>query len=188
MPPHLQHHCRRCGKIVCNNCSTKRLLLASQSSEPVRVCDPCFAEASAKRISDVKPDSSGDDDSDDNTANNRQVLRTCLLFNYISSCRNFFPVISVWIITLWRLMWRRKWLDDLLPSRIVLGFKWSMSWSKYRLKYNKNCVLGSRRTLYFHPLHPQPTWTTRPGGYLSLTMTYPILRCSYTEELTAFIL
>ena len=69
-----QHHCRRCGKIVCNNCSLKRLLLPSQSSEPVRVCDPCFAEASAKRISDVKNDSSGDDDSDDNGAGNREVI------------------------------------------------------------------------------------------------------------------
>ena len=49
---------------------------------------------------------------------------------------------------------------------------------------NKNCVLGLRQTLYFHPLHPQPIWTTWPGRYLSLTMTYLILRCSCTEELT----
>ncbi|XP_063685693.1 pleckstrin homology domain-containing family F member 2-like [Bolinopsis microptera] len=79
-----KHHCRRCGKIVCNNCSTKRLLLASQSSEPVRVCDPCFAEASAKRISvgDVKPDSSGDEeDSGDDSNANRQEQEPAQFFS-----------------------------------------------------------------------------------------------------------
>lgn len=76
-----KHHCRRCGKIVCNGCSTKRLLLASQSTEPVRVCDPCFAEASAKRISDAKPDSSGDDDSDDNGTNSAQEQEPAQFFS-----------------------------------------------------------------------------------------------------------
>ena len=60
-----RHHCRRCGKIVCNGCSTKRLLIPAQSSDPVRVCDPCFAEASSKRVSAAAlGDSSADDDSD----------------------------------------------------------------------------------------------------------------------------
>ena len=34
---------------------------------------------------------------------------------------------------------------------------------------NKNCVLGSRRTLNFHPLNPQPTWQTRPGGNFNVS-------------------
>ena len=47
------------------------------------MCDPCFAEASAKRISDVKPDSSGDDDSDDNSASNRQVIVSIAVFTFL---------------------------------------------------------------------------------------------------------
>ena len=76
-PMNRKHHCRRCGKIVCALCSSKKLLLASQCSEPVRVCDPCFAEASSKRISDTRQDSSGDDeDSDtDNSAGGANANR-----------------------------------------------------------------------------------------------------------------
>ncbi|KAK7877746.1 hypothetical protein WMY93_030560 [Mugilogobius chulae] len=36
-----RHHCRKCGYVVCGPCSEKRLLLPSQSSRPVRVCDFC---------------------------------------------------------------------------------------------------------------------------------------------------
>jgi len=63
-----KHHCRKCGKICCNPCSTKRLLMPSQSAEPVRVCDPCFTEASVRQSApSVRNDSSGDDDSGTDT-------------------------------------------------------------------------------------------------------------------------
>lgn len=38
----LQHHCRSCGGVFCNNCSENSLQLAS-SSKPVRVCDSCYS-------------------------------------------------------------------------------------------------------------------------------------------------
>ncbi len=34
---------RKCGHIVCNDCSKNKFVLQSQSKEPVRVCDNCFA-------------------------------------------------------------------------------------------------------------------------------------------------
>ncbi|XP_013385878.1 WD repeat and FYVE domain-containing protein 2 [Lingula anatina] len=38
-----QHHCRKCGKAVCNNCSSKRSTLPVMGFEfPVRLCDACF--------------------------------------------------------------------------------------------------------------------------------------------------
>ena len=38
-----QHHCRRCGKAVCDYCSTKRSVLSFRGHEyPVRVCENCF--------------------------------------------------------------------------------------------------------------------------------------------------
>ncbi|XP_029213819.2 pleckstrin homology domain-containing family F member 2-like isoform X1 [Acropora millepora] len=37
-----RHHCRKCGGVVCSNCSTKKCLLPSQSSKPLRVCDRCY--------------------------------------------------------------------------------------------------------------------------------------------------
>lgn len=39
----LQHHCRNCGNIFCNECSTKSATVAS-SKKPARVCDVCYAE------------------------------------------------------------------------------------------------------------------------------------------------
>jgi len=38
-----QHHCRRCGKAVCDYCSSKRTVLPVRGHEyPVRVCEECF--------------------------------------------------------------------------------------------------------------------------------------------------
>lgn len=38
-----QHHCRRCGKAVCDYCSSKRSTLTDRGHEyPVRVCEGCF--------------------------------------------------------------------------------------------------------------------------------------------------
>lgn len=38
-----QHHCRRCGKAVCDYCSGKRSQLTDRGHEfPVRVCEGCF--------------------------------------------------------------------------------------------------------------------------------------------------
>jgi len=72
-----RHHCRKCGVVCCNPCSSKRFLLAAQSSKPLRVCLSCYddlarqntgAENSFNR--DTKAtDSSGEEDSDDEEAN-----------------------------------------------------------------------------------------------------------------------
>ena len=37
-----QHHCRKCGKVVCGACSSHKFLLPKISSRPLRVCTPCF--------------------------------------------------------------------------------------------------------------------------------------------------
>jgi len=67
-----RHHCRKCGKVVCNGCSMQRFLLPAQSSKPLRVCDQCYDELAKSSNNagfsskDCKgTDSSGEDDSDD---------------------------------------------------------------------------------------------------------------------------
>jgi WD repeat and FYVE domain-containing protein 2 len=38
-----QHHCRKCGKAICDSCSTKRSTLPLRGHEfPVRVCEECY--------------------------------------------------------------------------------------------------------------------------------------------------
>lgn len=38
-----QHHCRKCGKAICDSCSTKRCPLPYRGHEfPVRVCEECY--------------------------------------------------------------------------------------------------------------------------------------------------
>jgi len=40
-----QHHCRRCGKAVCDYCSSKRTVLPGRGHEyPVRVCETCIIQ------------------------------------------------------------------------------------------------------------------------------------------------
>jgi len=42
-----KHHCRMCGEIFCNECSSKNATIPS-SKKPVRVCDACYLENSVK--------------------------------------------------------------------------------------------------------------------------------------------
>jgi len=38
-----QHHCRKCGKAVCDSCSTKKCPLPTKGHEfPVRICENCY--------------------------------------------------------------------------------------------------------------------------------------------------
>jgi len=66
-----RHHCRKCGRVVCNDCSNKRFLLPEQSKKPLRVCLQCYDELSRQQsvgqnnVSSNKVDSSGEDTDDD---------------------------------------------------------------------------------------------------------------------------
>jgi len=69
-----RHHCRKCGAVICANCSSKKFLLPSQSSKPLRVCDGCYAILTTTsgsidpKMTDEnrnRSDSGTDDDSDD---------------------------------------------------------------------------------------------------------------------------
>ncbi|XP_069494828.1 zinc finger FYVE domain-containing protein 26 isoform X2 [Ambystoma mexicanum] len=37
-----RHHCRRCGRLVCSSCSTKKMVVEGCRENPARVCDQCF--------------------------------------------------------------------------------------------------------------------------------------------------
>ena len=43
-----KHHCRNCGQIFCNECSSKMAPIAS-NKKPVRVCDACYNELGSKQ-------------------------------------------------------------------------------------------------------------------------------------------
>ncbi|XP_055291674.1 zinc finger FYVE domain-containing protein 26 isoform X1 [Moschus berezovskii] len=38
-----RHHCRRCGRLVCSSCSTKKMLVEGCRENPTRVCDQCYS-------------------------------------------------------------------------------------------------------------------------------------------------
>ncbi|XP_077399531.1 FYVE, RhoGEF and PH domain-containing protein 6-like isoform X2 [Vanacampus margaritifer] len=58
-----RHHCRACGKVVCQACSANKYYLEYLKNQPARVCDHCFAklqESSDRRASSsVSPIKSG---------------------------------------------------------------------------------------------------------------------------------
>lgn len=48
-----RHHCRSCGRLVCNPCSSKRLILnqnnESNDDKPLRVCDDCYKSLTTRK-------------------------------------------------------------------------------------------------------------------------------------------
>lgn len=38
-----RHHCRRCGRLVCGSCSTKKMVVEGFRENPTRVCDQCYS-------------------------------------------------------------------------------------------------------------------------------------------------
>ncbi|XP_058511113.1 zinc finger FYVE domain-containing protein 26 isoform X1 [Ochotona princeps] len=38
-----RHHCRRCGRLVCSSCSTKKMMVEGCRENPARVCDQCYS-------------------------------------------------------------------------------------------------------------------------------------------------
>uniref|UniRef100_H3D562 FYVE, RhoGEF and PH domain containing 6 n=1 Tax=Tetraodon nigroviridis TaxID=99883 RepID=H3D562_TETNG len=45
-----RHHCRACGKVVCQACSANKYYLEYLKNQPARVCDHCFAKLQENRI------------------------------------------------------------------------------------------------------------------------------------------
>ncbi|XP_019865122.1 pleckstrin homology domain-containing family F member 2 isoform X1 [Aethina tumida] len=75
-----RHHCRKCGAVVCGPCSNKRFLLPNQSSKPLRVCIHCYESLTSAKNHNVAetvqrdhPDSSGEEDSDDDDVQQGQT-------------------------------------------------------------------------------------------------------------------
>ncbi|XP_078334824.1 pleckstrin homology domain-containing family F member 2-like isoform X3 [Crassostrea virginica] len=65
-----RHHCRKCGIVVCKDCSSNKWLLPQQASKPLRVCLTCYQSLSNTKTSVPLPnthldDSSGDSSSED---------------------------------------------------------------------------------------------------------------------------
>ncbi|XP_058136063.1 pleckstrin homology domain-containing family F member 1 [Dasypus novemcinctus] len=44
-----RHHCRKCGFVVCAECSRERFLLPRLSPKPLRVCSLCYRELAAQK-------------------------------------------------------------------------------------------------------------------------------------------
>lgn len=71
-----RHHCRKCGFVICGDCSKKKYLLKLQSNEPVRVCDKCFETLSNSTTIDETnaiTDTSGESDGGEETTDYRNV-------------------------------------------------------------------------------------------------------------------
>ncbi|XP_037688394.1 zinc finger FYVE domain-containing protein 26 isoform X2 [Choloepus didactylus] len=60
-----RHHCRRCGRLVCNSCSTKKMAVEGCRENPARVCDQCYSYYSK----DVPEESPGQSEAPDSPKN-----------------------------------------------------------------------------------------------------------------------
>lgn len=54
-----RHHCRKCGFVVCAECSKERFLLPRLSPKPLRVCSLCYRELAAQKRREEAKESFG---------------------------------------------------------------------------------------------------------------------------------
>ncbi|MEE6500576.1 hypothetical protein FKM82_003834 [Ascaphus truei] len=47
-----RHHCRKCGFVVCHDCSKNRFLMPALSLKPLRVCGLCHKKLTAEKIAE----------------------------------------------------------------------------------------------------------------------------------------
>uniref|UniRef100_A0A670Z0U2 Zinc finger FYVE domain-containing protein 26 n=1 Tax=Pseudonaja textilis TaxID=8673 RepID=A0A670Z0U2_PSETE len=47
-----RHHCRRCGRLVCSSCSTKKMAVEACKENPARVCDQCYSYFNKEYVGD----------------------------------------------------------------------------------------------------------------------------------------
>ncbi|PRP81219.1 hypothetical protein PROFUN_02053 [Planoprotostelium fungivorum] len=50
-----RHHCRACGRLACDPCSSNRCVLKNVGISPVRVCDVCYEQVTQLSSSGVNP-------------------------------------------------------------------------------------------------------------------------------------
>lgn len=53
-----RHHCRRCGRLVCSACSTKKMAVEGCRESPTRVCDQCYSYYNKEWVSCSGPTTS----------------------------------------------------------------------------------------------------------------------------------
>ncbi|XP_069463177.1 pleckstrin homology domain-containing family F member 1 isoform X3 [Ambystoma mexicanum] len=49
-----RHHCRKCGFVVCRNCSSYRFLLPKLDQKPLRVCGLCYKQLLAEKAEEAE--------------------------------------------------------------------------------------------------------------------------------------
>ncbi|XP_005047265.1 PREDICTED: zinc finger FYVE domain-containing protein 26 isoform X3 [Ficedula albicollis] len=68
-----RHHCRRCGRLVCSSCSTKKMEIEACSENLSRVCDQCYSYYNRENMPGLVQDTSTrkeDQDLVEETSNN----------------------------------------------------------------------------------------------------------------------
>ncbi|PKU42474.1 zinc finger fyve domain-containing protein 26 [Limosa lapponica baueri] len=68
-----RHHCRRCGRLVCSSCSTKKMAVEAGRENLSRVCDQCYSYYNREHLPGLVQDTSirkEDQDQVEETSNN----------------------------------------------------------------------------------------------------------------------
>ncbi|XP_051476159.1 zinc finger FYVE domain-containing protein 26 isoform X2 [Apus apus] len=53
-----RHHCRRCGRLVCSSCSTKKMAVEACRESLSRVCDQCYSYCNREHLPGLEQDTS----------------------------------------------------------------------------------------------------------------------------------
>jgi GABA(A) receptor-associated protein len=114
------HHCRQCGRCICNACSLTFLPLPPRYPDPVRVCDDCAIELGAKKNLSKLPV--------EILLRVMRMLGPRDLFHLAQCNRTLYQISRDRSLSLQRkemmYLWEAKQLDKCMESKSWLGWAW----------------------------------------------------------------
>lgn len=95
-----RHHCRRCGRVVCYNCSKNRMLVPTYGDILVRVCLDCFDQTVQRTVSSERTHSLSESSANidiwilNDDANHNQIIREEFSYEHAPSTSLCFSIMK----------------------------------------------------------------------------------------------
>lgn len=150
-----QHHCRKCGSLVCGACSSRSFKLANIGKR-CRVCDRCFEELTGTALKKKRSAIGGEGDNQPGMILPEVILWRVFSFLDVKNLANAMLVCQYWNKigqenSLWKDLYQRDWLLSDTDMLVMSNMNWMHAYSlKLQRERNWNAGNFTYQTLQGH--------------------------------------